>query len=104
MEETLFRDYFGNSPKLRILEYLIVGRTLDYSLTDITKGAEVAWKTTLKLMPELVKSNVVVPTRTIGNAKLYKINEKSLVAKLIIQTFDNMLALSIPQEIKAKSK
>ena len=104
MEETLFREYFGNSPKLRILEFLITGRNLDYSLTDITKGAEVAWKTTLKIIPELVKSNVVVPTRTIGNAKLYKINEKSLVAKLIIQTFDNMLALSIPQEIKAKSK
>ncbi len=103
VEQTIFRKYFGNSPKLRILEHLIVGASFDYSLSDITEGAEVAWKTTLKIIPELVKEGLVVPTRMIGNAKLFKINVKNPIAALLIKTFEKMILLSIPGE-KALAK
>ena len=93
-EETLFRKYFGDSPKLRILEHLIIGRAFDYSLSDITEGAGVAWKTTLKIIPELVKEGLAVQTRMIGNAKLFKINEKNPIATLMIKTFYKIIQLS----------
>ena len=105
-EQTLFRKYFGDSPKLRILEHLIIGRAFDYSLTDITEGAGVAWKTTLKIIPELVKEGLAIPTRTVGNAKLFKINEKNQIAALMIKTFYKIIELSGPptEKVLAKSR
>lgn len=104
VELTLFRLYFGNSPKLRILEHLIIGRAFDYSLSDITEGAGVAWKTTLKIIPELVKQGLVVQTRMIGNAKLFKVNESNSIAALMIKTFDKTLQLSGPHAEKILAK
>lgn len=104
VEQTIFRTYFGDSPKLRILEHLIIGRAFDYSLSDITEGAGVAWKTTLKIIPELVKQGLVIQTRTIGNAKLFKINENNSIAALMIKTFDKIIQLSGPQTEKALAR
>lgn len=95
-EETIFQKYFGRSPKLRIIEHLIIGNAFEYSLTDITEDAEVAWKTTLKIIPELVKDGLVIQTRTVGNARLFKINEKNPIASLMVKTFDKILQLSGP--------
>jgi predicted transcriptional regulator len=103
-EQTLFQKYFGDSPKLRILEHLIIGRAFDYSLTDITEGAGVAWKTTLKVIPELKREGLVVQTRTVGNAKLFKINEKNPIAALIVKTFYKIIQLSGPITEKAVAK
>ena len=33
--ETLFRKFMGDTPKIRVLEFLIEGRELDYSISDI---------------------------------------------------------------------
>ncbi len=90
--ETIFTDHLGASPKIKILEFLIEGRGLDYSLTDITEGAEVAWKTTLVIIPELVKLGMVVHTRDIGNARLFKINKENKVAQKLIEMFDFLLS------------
>jgi len=90
--KTIFTDNLGTSPKIKIIEFLIEGRGLDYSLTDITEGAEVAWKTTLKIIPELVKVGVVKHTRVIGNAKLFKINRDNIVATKLIELFDSLLS------------
>ena len=38
-EPTLFREIFGDTPKIRVLEYLIEGRELDHSIGDIAEGA-----------------------------------------------------------------
>lgn len=98
MEKTIFTQAFGDTPKVRILELLIIGKDTDYSLSDIAEGANVSWVTVLRVMPSLVKQGLVIHTRIIGKAKLFKINAKNSVAALLIKTFEKMLLLSIPEE------
>ena len=88
MESTIFKEAFGNSPKIRILEVLILGRGLDWSLTDIAEQANVSWSTLHRIFDSMLQSGIVKFSRTIGKAKLYKINEKNLVAKELIKVFD----------------
>ena len=38
-EKTAFRNLYGDTPKIRVLEYLLEGRELDHSIGDIAKGA-----------------------------------------------------------------
>ena len=99
MERSIFLDVVGYSPIMKIIEHLIGGREFDYCLTDIAEGANVSWTTLHKIFPELIKNKFVVQTRTIGRAKLYKLNKENPIVKKLIE-IDNML---IMQELKKKS-
>ncbi len=36
-EESIFLDYVGDSPHMKVLQYFIRGRDFDYTLTDMLK-------------------------------------------------------------------
>lgn len=83
-QENIFIEYFGNTPFIKILDFLIVGKDFDYSLTEIAKGAQVGWTAFSKVWKVFVEKGIVKHTRDIGKARLYKINtENPLVQKLI---------------------
>ncbi|MBI2583245.1 MAG: hypothetical protein HYW25_01135 [Candidatus Aenigmarchaeota archaeon] len=74
MKDSIFVNYFGDSPLVRILNFLIISKDFDYSMTDIAKGAGVGWTSFTRAWKILEKKNAIVQTRTIGRAKLYKLN------------------------------
>ena len=90
-EPTIFRELFGDTPKVRVLEYLLEGRELDHSIGDIAEGAGINRVTLFRLWPEIEKSKLVVPTRNIGNAKLFKLNMKNPYVKGLVEMFDKMI-------------
>jgi DNA-binding transcriptional ArsR family regulator len=89
--ETLFRKALGDTPKIRILEFLIEGRELDYSLSDIAEGSQIGRTTLFRIFDDLLKNKIVVPTRNIGNAKLFKLNEDNDFVKKMIELFDEVI-------------
>ena len=83
-EKSIFREYFGDSPQIKVLDFLMSGQDFDYSMTDVAKGAGVGWSAFTRVWQQLLNKNIIVQTRTIGNAKLFKLNkENPAVAKLI---------------------
>ena len=90
-EPTVFRELFGDTPKVRVLEYLLEGRELDHSLGDIAEGAGINRVTLFRLWPEIEKSKLVSHTRNIGNAKLFKLNIKNSYVKSIAELFDKLI-------------
>jgi hypothetical protein len=89
--ETLFRKALGDSPKIRVLEFLIEGRELDYSISDIAQGAEIGRTTLFRIWEDLIDVKVIVPTRQIGNAKLYKLNQQNPFVKKMVDLFDEVI-------------
>jgi hypothetical protein len=89
--ETLFRKAFGDNPKIRVLEFLIEGRELDYSISDIAEGAEIGRTTLFRIWGDLVKNRIIAPTRQIGNARLYKLNLENNFVKKIVEIFDEII-------------
>jgi len=85
MEKSAFRRIFGDSPLIKVLDFLLAeGRSFDYSLTEIAKNSGVAWSTLHEIFPKLEKMGFVKETRRIAQAKLYKLNEENpIVQKLI---------------------
>ena len=72
--ESIFVEYFGDTPMVRILNFLVLGKDFDYSMTDIAEGSHVGWTSFTRAWRELEKRKVVIHTRDIGRAKLYKLN------------------------------
>ena len=91
MEQTLFRQVLGDTPKIRVLEFLIEGRELDYSISDIAEGAEIGRTTLFRIFDDLLKNEIIVPTRIIGNAKLFKLNMRNIFVQKIVQVFDEVI-------------
>jgi DNA-binding transcriptional ArsR family regulator len=89
--ETLFRKALGDTPKIRVLEFLIEGRELDYSLSDIAEGAEIGRTTLFRIYEDLLKTKVIKPTRQIGNVKLHKLNLENPFVKRLVALFDEIV-------------
>ena len=89
--KTIFREALGDTPVIRVLGFLIEGRGLDYSLSDIAENAYIGWSTLHRIWGKLVKLEIVKPTREIGRAKLFKLNEQNPAIKELIKVYDTLL-------------
>lgn len=89
--ETLFRNALGDTSKIRVLEFLIEGRELDYSISDIAEGAEIGRTTLFRIFDDLTRNKIIVPTREIGNAKLFKLNMNNVFVKRLVEIFDGVI-------------
>lgn len=91
MGETIFRDFVGNSPTTRIIEFLIEGKAFDWSLTDLATKAEVSWRTVHRLFPKLVEAGLIKQTRTVGRAKLFQLNKENPAVQKLVALFDSLI-------------
>jgi len=90
-EETLFLKTFGiKSPALRIIDFLMDNKAYDYSKTDIAKGAGISRTTLSSAWENLEKPGLVIETREVGRAKMYKLDLKHPVVKKFIE-LDNAI-------------
>jgi len=83
--KSTFVEYFGDYPLIKVLDFLILSRDMDYSMTEIAKNSEVGWSSFSEIWPKLVRKNIVQLTRNVGNAKLYKLNIKNPWVKELIR-------------------
>ena len=86
----VLRRILGDSPSARVLDFLCLYGTYDYSLTEIARNSGVGWKTLHSVWPRLEKYGIVTMTREIGRAKMYRLNPDSKIAKAL-----NLLNLDI---------
>ncbi len=104
-----FLEFLGDNPNTRVLEFLITGREFDYSLTDIAENAAIGWTTLHRILPPLEKQKIVVKTREIGRAKLYKLNQENAEVKKLIELYDGLLRKELErleevETIKARAR
>ncbi|HLC72221.1 MAG TPA: hypothetical protein VJH37_01430 [Candidatus Nanoarchaeia archaeon] len=102
-EKPIFLDYVGDTPRMRILQYFIEGREFDYMLTDLI-NARVSWGTLNSLVPTLAKKEVIIKTRKIGRATLYKINQESFVAQQLMKLYDHLILEQLLSREKSTKK
>ncbi len=77
----------GKSVKNRILSFLVVHSDFDYSMKEIAKHSKVSY-TSLKAIWEGFRQNkIVVRTRMVGKAKMYRLNLKNPVVNKFIDYY-----------------
>jgi len=78
-------------PIIKVVAFLIRNRDYDYSKTDIAKGAGVSKTTLFKIWNTLEKLGLVVETRKVGRARMYKLNEDNPIVQKFIE-LDNAIS------------
>ncbi len=82
-ERSLFLQFFGDKPKFRIIDFMLENNLQDFTKTEIAKGAGLSWASLFAHWDDMEKKKIVKLTRTVGRAKLYKLNEKSHLVMLL---------------------
>ena len=104
MKKTLFIRFLGDSPKIRVLDMLITGRELDYSISDIAEQAGIGRATFYRMMDELLKNKIIIATRKFGNIQLYKINLNNEFVKGLVKLYDHITKVASEKEIKRQKQ
>lgn len=71
----------GDSPVNRVLNFLDINDDYDYSLTDIAKHSKIGYSTLQLFWNKLEKYRIVIKTRRVGKAKMYKLNKNNPIVK-----------------------
>ena len=87
MPKSVFLQEEGNTPKNRIWSFLIVHSEYDYSMKDIARYSEVGYTTLKEIWREFKEKKVVVQTRVVGKAKMYRLNLKNPVVNKFIDYY-----------------
>lgn len=70
----------------KILDFLITFQDYDYSKKDIAKHSKVSMRHALLAIEKLEKEEIIIHTRKVGIALMYKYNSENPTAK-ILQNF-----------------
>ena len=74
---SMFLKLEGDTVKNRIWNFLIVHSEFDYSMKDIADNSGVSYSALKLIWKEFVERNIVVHTRHVGKAKMYKLNRNN---------------------------
>lgn len=84
-EENVFLEVVGDTPKTRILDFLITFSHFDYPKTDIARNSGVSYTNLELILPRLVKLGLVRRTRKVGKAEMYQLDRKNPIAQVLLQ-------------------
>ena len=73
---------FGNTPIVKILDFLLDEWDLDFSKADVARETSVSWKTVNEVWSTLERFGLVEYTRTVNRAKMYRIKKNDLFKAL----------------------
>ena len=84
-EKSLLLNLTGDIPLFKIIDFLLENKGMDFSKTDIAKGAGISRASLFNYWIEVEKHKLVRVTRSFGKTKLYTLNVKNPVTQKIIE-------------------
>ena len=99
-DKTLFITFLGDTPKIRVLDMLITGRELDYSISDIAAQAGIGRATFYRMLDDMLKDKIIIATRKLGNIQLYKLNLNNEFIRDLVNLYDKLTQAASEKDIK----
>jgi hypothetical protein len=87
----------------RILDFLVLNQKFDYSAPEISKTTKIPLRTLQRVLPHLVRKEIVKETGRIGNTRMYMLNTESELAKLLRQFILATINIEIDNALKQKT-
>jgi len=104
MPKSVFLQEEGNTPKNRIWGFLIVHSEYDYSMKDIARYSGVGYTTLKEIWKDFREKKIVIQTRVVGKAKMYRLNTKNPVVNKFIDYYWAVVDAVVRRENKIKEE
>jgi len=83
--KSFFLMQFGDTPQLRVLDFLIGFHFFDYPITEIARESNVSYNSIKTFFPDFINSGIIVKTRKIGKSDYFKLNLENQFVKNLIK-------------------
>ncbi len=80
-----FLEQFGDTPQLRVLDFLIDNHFFDYPLTAIARGSNVSYNSMQLFFHNFISSGIVKKTRRLGKSDYYQLDINNPLIKSLIK-------------------
>lgn len=77
-----FERIFRNNTA-RIIDFLIINQQFNFTTTEISKFSEIPLRTVQRIIPQLVKNNIVKENKSKGKIKNYELNKDSKLVEIL---------------------
>jgi AraC-like DNA-binding protein len=100
--KSILLKYFGDSPKLRIIDFFLDNPLFDFTKKEVIEALGMSKQTFYKYFTDIEKNEIVKISRKIGRAKLYKINLENPMVKMLRESETQLSLQMAEQEEKKK--
>ncbi len=100
--QSIFLRIFGDTPKLRIMDYLVVNDEYDHSMKDIALNAGIGYSTIKLFWEQLIDEGIIRQTRKVGKANMYVLNKDNDAVKHFIKLYWATIQLYVRKKVKVK--
>lgn len=99
-----FLEIMGDSPRNRILDFLLGEITYDFTLKEIAAKSKVGYATIKRIWNHFVKAKLVKPTRRIGKAVFYTYNKEGGSGKALRKFYLDIIFREVEKEVRIPQK
>jgi len=94
-EKSLFVKLLGDSPYIRVLDFLLTYRGFGYSKKEIAENANVSYNTLNSFWRKLLSDGIIIKTGRKGRQDVFRLNKENNFVKNLITLFDSITIESI---------
>ena len=98
--KSLFLQWFGDSPQLRVIDFFLDNYNFDYPMTEIAKMSNVSYNSIKLFFDDFTKNKIIVKTRKVGKSDYYKLNLENLGVKKLMKLDWALAEQAIPKDKK----
>lgn len=103
-ERSLLLHLTGDMPLFRIIDFLVENKGMDFTKTDIAKGAEISRASLFNYWSELEEHGIIKVTRQFGKTKLYTLDSKNIVTERILGLEKALIEEAMEKELRKKKE
>ena len=99
-DKSLLLQLLGDTPLFKILDFMIDNKGMDFTKSDISKGAGISRASLFNYWKELELYGIVKVTRQFGKTKLYTLNSQNLITKRILDLEKALISKALEKKEK----
>ena len=84
-KNSIFVETFGEVPMIKILDFFLTFDSFDYSKSQVSEETGVSRITLDKIWEELISKKIIIKTRNIGRAEMYKLDKENSKVKVLLE-------------------
>lgn len=100
--KTVFVETFGDSPRVRVLDFFLTFSEFDYSKSQVAAEIGISRVTIEPIWNYLIKSGFLKESRIVGRAEMYCLNKSNPKVKELLELGFKLSSAAADEEMEDK--
>ena len=102
MTKSAFVETFGETPVVKVIDFFLTYPDFDYSKSQVASEIGISRVTIEDIWRLLIKEGIIVKTRILGRAEMYRLNRENPKVKVLMKTAFDLASAELEAETKPK--